>query len=55
MIPGNFFPKKLFFDIGPLINLSENPDLIMYSDISNDFLINELDFLDILSKALFVL
>ena len=33
----------------------ENPDLIMYSGISNDFLINELDFLDILSKALFVL
>ena len=38
VIPNFFFFKKFFFDIGPLINLLENPCLISFTAIKNDLL-----------------
>ena len=43
--PKNLFFKIVFFEIGPLISLDENPDLIIFNAISNDFFINHLIYL----------
>ena len=52
VIPKNFLFKKLFLEIGPLINLKILYFLIILKANSNEPSINLLDFVEIFSKAL---
>ena len=53
--PKYFFLRKYFFDIGPLISLSDIPDFNNFRANSKLFLIYLLDFLEIFSKGFFEL
>ena len=52
VIPKNFLFKKLFLEIGPLINLKILYFLIILKANLNESSINLLDFVEIFSKAL---
>ena len=44
VIPNFFFSRKVFFDIGPFINLFVNPFLINSTATEKDLLIYTFDF-----------